>query len=158
MSLIEKMKELTELLDKKEKESVYLKQDSIMQVTDQSEIANKYLSLKAQTVLSNKSRYLTHKDETGFYKCIYLGVKVESNSIEDGVRAISESLNTLAEKDLIHSCLCHVSSVELNIYSLAAMSAVLAYVLVPEDREKEARELAKYVIDENGVCKTLSPI
>ncbi len=159
MSKLESLlKEATDLI-KEIEENPTLTRGSAIEVTDQSEIAAKYLTNKAQAALSKKSKTLTHKDETGAYECIYLGLKVANTHVSEGIQAICESLNALADQNLIHSCLCPVSSLALAQMSLEVpTSAVIAYVLVPSDKKKEAEEIAKYVMNDCGPTKTLGDV
>lgn len=128
-------------------------------VTEESETANKYLSSKAQAVLQNKSKTLSHKDVTGSYVCIYLGLRVDSTRLQEGIKVICERLNALVDKDLVHSCLTPVSTLPLAHLPLEVPTCcVLAYVLVPEDKRKEAEELAEYVIDDYAMPMTLGSV
>lgn len=144
--------EQCEKLIKEFEENLSLVHGSALQVTNEEDFANIYLTPKAKAAISKISKNLTHKDETGTYTCIYLGVQTRTDKIEKAVEAICENLNRLADQDLIHSCLAPPSSLPLAKMPMQMnTSVVIAYVLVPEHRKKDAEELAKFVIEEGGL-------
>lgn len=149
-SLIEELEKLTEALDSFDYKD--LKPGAALEVTDLSSQADEFLSDKAKAALSRSSKSLTHKDDTGSYTCIYLGAILRNQNLLGGLKSICNDLNSLAEKDLIHSTLAKPSSVKLARVPLQdEVSAVFSYVLVPENKMEEAQSLVTYAISE-GDC------
>lgn len=125
-----------------------IQSSSPLQTIDQSDLASQFLSEKAQQALSNKaySQVIQTPGTTDDYVCIYLSVTVKTKNIAKGVELICNSLNTLADKDLIHSTLARPASISLaKVFGQAPTSAVYSFVLVPMSRKKESEDLAIYV-------------
>lgn len=140
-------KSLLEQIDalKKAIEAAEAKQKpSALKIDDHMELAGKYLNDAAKVALAKKGKNLIEQynhpvdepslDGTQSYVrkvaiCHYFTCQVRKDKIEEGVKAISESINILASIGAIHSCLAPVSSVDLAVMPFKHhTSAVICYV------------------------------
>jgi len=126
-SLSEEVEALEKAIEASKKEH----KGATLMVDDLMELAGKYLSDAAKKALSKKGKNLieSYNEQVGKSTsqdgmeqseyiqkhaiCQYHAVCVRVDKIEDGVKAISESMNELAAMGAIHSCLAPVSSIKL---------------------------------------------
>jgi hypothetical protein len=146
--LIESLTQLTEA-----PKVLEVQQGSTLEAKSHIDAAEPYLSPEAQIALTKRSYSTIHREEDGrYYQCIYLCVQTRNDKIMDGVKAIAEDLNALARRDLIHSAINALGSIELARIPLKVQSSVVySFVLVPVDRLDEAKSLANFSVSE-GEC------
>lgn len=118
-----------------------------LQVNDLAENAKKFLTKDAAEVMDNKIKSLTTLDS----ECIFLGVQVRADKIEDGVQAISDDINLLVSEGLVTGALAGVSSINLaRIPRQSPSAVVIAYVHVKKDYVDRAKNLVMYGIPEDA--------
>ena len=115
-----------------------------IQTTNQLELAKSFLNQKTLLALSKKaiSQVIQTPGTMEGYICIYISVLVKTVNILKGIELISNSLNALTEKDLIHSTLAVPSSLNLlKVFGKAPTSVVYSFVLVPMNRKRNVKRL-----------------
>jgi hypothetical protein len=120
---------------------------------DISKKANKYLTRKAREALKNKANSTVVKYDTGeVFMCAYFGALVGISEIEDGIKLVAGKINQLAQESHIHSCLSHFVRLDFPLETTGyfdkkgnpkeAQTAILCYVLVPENIHKNLEDEA----------------
>lgn len=127
-----------------------------LNVTPHPELANKHLSPLAQEKLAIKSDKEVVSEVGGLktYTAVYLAARVSSDNIEEGVKNLSEVLNTLAADGYIHSCLAPISSLGLHVSDGNPMSVVVCFPLVPTESIDEVKSIANKILWSSGVYFT----
>jgi hypothetical protein len=124
-----------------------------MSVQDISKEADQYLTRKAREALKNKANTTVVKNDAGeVFMCAYLGALVSMSEIEDGIKLVAGKINQLAQENHIHSCLSHFVRLDLPLETTGyfdeegnpkeAQTAILCYVLVPENIHKNLEDEA----------------
>lgn len=165
-SLIEQIEELKKALEAHKVEH----KGSALRVNDHMELAGNYLTDNAKKALSVKGRSLIEQynkqigepaqDGVTHYVraiavCQYFTCVVRKDKVEEGVKAISESINQLAEMGAIHSCLAQVSSVDLaQLMFQHPTTAVICYVHIKSEFADVAKNV-RYNTPEGGIGEAL---
>lgn len=169
-SLSEQIEELKKALEAHKNEPP---KGSALQIENHMKLADKYLSAAATKALSKKGRSLievyneqvgqeTHEDgvEQSTYVreaavCQYFTCQVRVDKVEEGVKAISETINELAEMGAIHSCLAQVSSVNLASMPFQHPTcAVICYVHIKPKFAQVAKNM-RFNTPEGGIGEAL---
>lgn len=141
-----------------------LKQGSSLRVTDHMELAKKYLSEKAKAALSKKGNSIIEQydEDLGNDNYVrkvaiakYYTCQTRADKVEDGVKAICETINELAEMGAIHSCLAPVSSLGLALQMFKyPSSAVFCFVHIKPEFTEIAKTMKHHTL-EGGVGQEL---
>ena len=149
---LQEIEKLNAALEAAKEETDYLRGAPI-KVEDELGKAQKYLTEKANKALAKKALNLMVIEEgtpRKAYICVFFGVRVPKDQIESGVQKMSEIVNDLAEKDLIHSALAPMISLDLIRMPFEVQtSAVCSYVLVPQENVEELKK-HEYFVDEGA--------
>lgn len=146
-----------------------LEKGPAFEVTAESSLSDKYLSDAAKLALSKTEKTLVaqynekikdNEDGSSDYirkaaVCEFYTCQVRKDRIEDGVKAISASINALAEMGAIQSCLTTVSSLKLAeaMFSYPNV-AVFCFVHIKPEFSERARNMKHHTI-EGGVGEPL---
>lgn len=157
---MEDIQESIEKLNEALKASEKTVMSPVLQVNDQTGIAEKYLTPEALEIINNgkKAKALLGFDgEQCVAKCAYFAVTVATKNVELGVEKLAEIANDLALAGLIHSILAPISSLELAASEVGKLpqSVVFFYPLVPIDQFDSIKELYEYFVEEGSTGKTL---
>ena len=126
-------------------------------VEDRMPLADRYLSDRAKAGLSRKSTTLVVIEHGKAYMCHYLGVSVPVNELEAGVKKVSELVNGLADRGLIHSALAPMFSLELvQDRGRVPTIAICSFVLVPAEAY-DALSKEEYAMKEGDIPKAYIP-
>jgi hypothetical protein len=167
-SLKQQIEELAKVLEASQKDySKSLKQGSALKVDDHMELAGKYLTDKAKKALSKKGANLVEqyneqvgeevqisntKNESTYIRkaavCHFFACQVRKDKVEEGVKAIAETVNELAEAGAIHSCLSPISALDLAVMMFKhPTAAVLCYVHIKPEFVEMARSMRLHTLE-----------
>ena len=174
-SMLEKIEELQEALKIAEESKERGSKGSALNVQEHMGDNNKYLSLDAKNALSKYLKnHVEHYNEqisskmengTEFIECLrkvavaqYFCCRVRKDKVEEGVKAISEVINELAEMGAIYSCLAPVSSLDLAILPYQhPICAVFCFVHIKPEFMEQAQKM-KHRVLEGGIGESLHDI
>lgn len=106
-----------------------------LHVDERFDEARLYLNEKALEALAKpRAHHTVGADSDGnTYTCMYYGHRCRKTDLLDGVKAISETLNRLADAGHIWKMLSTVISFDIQTYDLSEPQVVvMAYVLLPD--------------------------
>lgn len=127
-----------------------------LQVEDELPRADKYLSEKAKTAIAKKAVQQIVQQNGKTYICAYFGVRVPKDKIDLGVQQMSGILNALAERELIHSALAPMISLDLIRMAFEVQTSVVcSYVLVPSENLEELKNHEYALYEDASNIKTL---
>lgn len=163
-SLSEQLEELQKALKAYEEKEKTAPKGAHLQVEDHMELAAKYLNANAQAALSKKGKHIIEQYNVDMGNnnfvphsavCQFFGVQVRKDKIEEGVKAVAEVMNELADMGAIHSCLAAISSIDLaQMMFKHATSVVICYVHIKPGFEETVRSF-KYNVREGEIGPAL---
>ena len=73
-----------------------------------------------------------------------MAITVATEDLDKAIEEMASDINVLAQNDLIYSTLAKPGVISLELMDLLTPNVLFCLVLVPADREEEAKKLVKY--------------
>lgn len=154
--LLQEIEALNKALEASEKTMTL---GSAIVTTDLMEMAKPFLSEASQALLSKKATGLVEVidlENEKVTECLFLGVHVRTDKVEEGVKAIAEQINLISAAGLGHSVLAPILSVPLvKLSGKHYTCAVVAYVHVPAEKAEDVRKMCKHLMNADDLGQAL---